>query len=309
MKGAGRLLAVALLVSGACDAGSRPPSAARDQSGPEHAAGVTTTASPPNVGDAGTVEAAPPVQPRDAPGSRARPDVEVGTTTTQAQGGTLKTTTTTTTTVTAKSQCPNPKTCPTYAISPGQRGWRPGPDGVARIPFYLDTTVPTGSDVTPAQMREAYFAAMRVWESSNPRIKFDYRGDTSRAQVTGDGVSQFAWGLSVTTRTDGDGYLIEADINRSTAMGSDAWSPCEQRDGSCTDTHDGKLDLQDALTHELGHTLGLADLPDRPDTHWLTMQHGIEVNERFRNTLARGDVLGVRHLYPTDAPMPPIYDP
>lgn len=307
MTRAGRLLAVALLLLGAsCDAGGRraddahapPPAAAAETPlapavSPESANGAASAVSPTSSGETKPRPPAPPGAAPRAPG-----------------GATPATSRATTTTVPKAGACPQPRTCPIYKIMPGVRGWRPGPDGVARVPFHLDLTVPPESGVTAEQIRDAYFRAIKAWEAASPRVRFVYQGDaTGRVSVIGDGVSQFAYGYGVQHRIDHEGYLIEADVVPVPTANGDAWTPCDQRDGSCTDTRNGKTDLQDVLTHELGHTIGLADLADTPQTHLLTMQHEGRVNQRFRNTLALGEVLGVRHLYPTDEPLPYVYDP
>ena len=312
MQWAGRFVAVAALLAGAvaCSAADRPAAVQRPNGG-----GASTTAVSPgsthefHLPEAGSAAPASPAGP-EGPSSSQRPNDpagrNTGTTTTRPRPGSA---TTTTTAAHATPGCPSPKSCSTYVISPGQRGWRAGADGLVRIPFHLDTTVPPGSNVTSEQIRQAYFRAMDAWEAANPRIRFEHVGDASTPAVNGDNRSTFAYGLGVTTRTDANGYLIEADVVRSVQSEGDAWTPCEQRDGSCTNTAPDIFDLQDALTHELGHVLGLGDLADTPENHSLTMQHEPYGGERFRCTLALGDVLGLRHLYPTDAPMPPIYDP
>ena len=300
-----RLLAAVLLVGGACHADGRSAlrggSATGDQTSRTTLPGPADGTSPPTSAAVAGPAPAPQQGRSVAGGPRA--------TTTTTRGQPSTTTTSTPPPTAPQGSCPNPKTCPTYTLYPGvSHGWRPGPDGVSRIPWYLDPTVPPNSSLTSDQIRRAMVAAIAVWEAADPSVKFDYQGDWTGVSYQGDGRNVFAYGGGVTTSSSG-GYIVEADIPRYPQTSSDAWHPCEQRDGSCTDTDQPTGDLQDLLTHELGHTLGLGDLPDKPETHWLTMQHVPQPGERFRNTLALGDVLGLRHLYPTAAPMPVIYDP
>jgi len=62
------------------------------------------------------------------------------------------------------------------------------------------------------------------------------------------------------------------------------------------EAEDGKMDLQNIATHELGHGVGLGDL--RPPKDWaLTMFAYSDFEETIKRDLGRGDQLGVKDLY------------
>ena len=91
-----------------------------------------------------------------------------------------------------------------------------------------------------------------------------------------------------------------------------SWEPCDPENGPpCTAESDEEaLDFQGIVTHEWGHVFGLdhtCGQDGRCDASEMTMKTGRPA--RHKQTLALGDILGVRWLYPTDAPMPTIYRP
>lgn len=76
---------------------------------------------------------------------------------------------------------------------------------------------------------------------------------------------------------------VEADIRFSDQV---RWSDSGER---------GAYDYRAVATHEFGHFIGLSDLHDSPN---LTMYYATQVGSTNPRTLGRGDVLGLRQLYP-----------
>ena len=76
---------------------------------------------------------------------------------------------------------------------------------------------------------------------------------------------------------------VEADIRFSDRV---KWS---------TSGKSGAYDYRSVATHEFGHFIGLSDLHDSPN---LTMYYATDTGSTGPRTLGRGDVLGLRALYP-----------
>lgn len=244
------------------------------------------------------------------------------TTTTARTGSPTNSTSTTLPPGLPAEKCPEPKTCRRYNLIAGQvHRWRIGPDGRATIRYRINPSH-ADSTITPEQIEGAVAAAMETWQRAAPTLRFVYEGRTDKLAVQNDGVSVVSFNAPETARTwntvDAEGNVTEFDIYFG-RMGW-VWAPCEQRDGSCTpystdrDSVSGiyAVDLQAVATHEVGHALWLADMVDNDLDRELTMYPGDAEDlqgSRHWTTLALGDVLGIRTLYPCSCPLPPIYDP
>lgn len=323
------VLAVLALVSTACSGSTRGGDGAAPRSS------ITTTmetlpgALHDTVPEQAEADTGPSRSPDRAPSDPPRPidpRARAGdTTTTTSRGDTRSTTTTTSTTPPPglpAEKCPAPKTCRRHRFIAGQvHRWRIGPDGRATIRYRIN---PVGADstITADQIEGAIAAAMTTWERAAPTLRFVYEGRTDKLAVPDDGVSVVSFNAPETARTfntaDAAGDLTEFDIYFR-RMGW-VWAPCEQRDGSCTpyrtdrDSVSGiyAVDLQAVATHEVGHALWLADMTDNHLDRELTMYPGDAEDlqgSRHWTTLALGDVLGIRALYPCSCPLPPIYEP
>lgn len=200
--------------------------------------------------------------------------------------------------------------------------WARGSDGRIVVPYRVDRDLPGGSLVTGDQLVEAIAAAAATWEAALPGLDLLDRGAAS-------GVAGAADGVSVIGFADAEGAVAYAE-----SLGPDevdvvlderttyVYAPCPPpAEGGC-DADDGYADrldvlyagtdevaeLQSVLTHELGHLLGL----DHPESSGdeLTMSQEWFNDERFPQTLALGDVLGIRAVYGcADCPPPVVAVP
>jgi hypothetical protein len=189
-----------------------------------------------------------------------------------------------------------------------------GSNGRATIHYNV---YPSGSQTALSvdQITRAIAEAFATWQRAAPTLEFVFDGITSNPPMGADGVNTV--GFSPTHIFAGvsseNGRMKEADMFLGT--GPYVWHPCEQRDNSCTQLRNRVegFDLRAITTHEAGHWLGLGDMNDATLERELTMHPGSGTQttstDRFWVTLALGDVLGIRSLYPCSCPLPTIYSP
>ncbi len=136
--------------------------------------------------------------------------------------------------------------------------------------------------------------AFATWQDDpGSAMRYDYRGQTSRGAPIRDDCN------AVIKKNEGSGgnlatcwwwydsskYLLEADIIFNTYY---VWG---------TDGSPEKYDLQGVATHEVGHTVNLADLYSSADLYE-TMYGYTEKGETYERTLCWGDEKGVALVYP-----------
>jgi hypothetical protein len=132
--------------------------------------------------------------------------------------------------------------------------------------------------------------AVNTWDSQTSYQVFSYKGTTSRVAGTRDGYNVISWGsysagvIAVTMSWVSGKRVLEVDCLMNTYY---SWSLSGEA---------GKMDVQNIMTHELGHFCGLADLYKDAD-YWLTMYGYSNYAETYKQTSGLGDILGLRAVY------------
>jgi hypothetical protein len=147
----------------------------------------------------------------------------------------------------------------------------------------------------PSETVSAIQAAMQTWtDVAASSFSFVYGGTTaSTAHGSNNGMNlvNFApMGTSGTLAVNSfwfytNGQLIDSDIQFNTSY---PWG---------TDGSAGVFDVQNVGTHELGHSLSLADLYGSADTE-KTMYGYSSAGETKQRTLDQDDIDGISYLYP-----------
>ena len=136
----------------------------------------------------------------------------------------------------------------------------------------------------------AITGSVSTWDSETAYQVFSYKGTTSRTAGTYDGYNVISWGsysagvIAVTMSWVKGKQVLEVDCLINTYYG---WS---------LNGEAGKMDVQNIMTHELGHFCGIADLYNSAD-YWLTMYGYADFGETYKRTLGLGDILGLEAFY------------
>lgn len=222
----------------------------------------------------------------------------------------------TTTTTPPVGGCPDPRGCPKYALLGGR--WPRDADGIATIHYRVKTSGHTPANTTPItseQLIAAVRASAQTWMDAVPSVRLVFDGATDEAPNSSNNI--IGWGTTTAVATAETRFTPTPDGPTYTGFSvyltptyGFTWRPCDPAHGQPCDDDQASADLQGLLTHEWGHVLGL-DHPDgQSGTEELTMYGGAHGNNGRHNvTLGLGDILGVRNLYPTNAPMPTLYRP
>ncbi len=159
------------------------------------------------------------------------------------------------------------------------------------VPFKITTQAPVPS----GQFLEAVKNAFAAWQAvKNASITFAYVGPTDSTKPAYDGENCIETGRHVTGSdvigqtyiyysTD-DGRILDVDIVLNTSY---RWA---------TDGSSDKMDVQNAMTHEVGHLCGLDDLYAEEDSE-KTMYGYMDYGETKKRTLEPDDKAGLEAIY------------
>jgi hypothetical protein len=138
-----------------------------------------------------------------------------------------------------------------------------------------------------------------AYPGDQSNLSFVYRGPTTATDVR-DGINTVyfkrcasacgAAGASIAVSGGKVKRIVEFDISINVDWG---W----QTDLTCPSGGCGLFDLQNAITHEIGHTLDLYHPTDEAAAE-LTMYGITHANEVNKRDLGAGEVLALRRIYP-----------
>lgn len=133
-------------------------------------------------------------------------------------------------------------------------------------------------------------ASASTWDAQTSYTVFSYKGTTSMVAGRYDGYNVVSWGayragvIAVTYIWYSGSQIVETDTRMNQLY---KWSLSGEA---------GKMDVQNIMTHELGHWCGLADLYSDAD-YWLTMYGYAGYGETYKQTLGLGDINGIIAVY------------
>ena len=190
-----------------------------------------------------------------------------------------------------------PGTCDPTSTDPthfGLTGWVLSGPTVYRVNY---NTIPN----SVANPRDAIRNSFATWQTASS-VSLSEGVQTTARGAKRDGQNVVVWGavpggaIAVTYIWASGGKVVEVD----TVMGKSlpwAYTSVRNPDAACGYLH--AYDVQDILTHEIGHWLGLDDLYSKNgyDDHDLTMYGYGDKGELKKDTLAPGDTAGIGALY------------
>jgi len=145
--------------------------------------------------------------------------------------------------------------------------------------------------------------SFEVWEQyTGGKVNFVEGAPTTLTRYKLDGVNLVAWGrvsasgaiaVTYTWYNSSTGEAVEQDVIMNSKL---PWKQtyASNPDATCGDLY--AYDVQNILTHEVGHWVGLDDLYDSADQD-LTMYGYGDKGELKKVTLGKGDILGMDALY------------
>jgi hypothetical protein len=156
------------------------------------------------------------------------------------------------------------------------------------INYYINTKNSYGFSATAVM--NTITTSANTWDKETAFTVFSYKGTTTRTAGKRDGYNVVAWGrysagvIAVTYLWSSGSKLIETDCRMNTYY---SWSLTGQS---------GKMDVQNIMTHEFGHWVGLDDLYNDSD-YWLTMYGYSNYGITYQRTLGLGDINGLEAFY------------
>lgn len=164
------------------------------------------------------------------------------------------------------------------------------------VPYKVTTAPPVPFKI----FREVVAASFGTWQAvRNATITFRYAGTTGKSSPAYDGENCIITGKKVSGPdvvgqsyifySTENGRILDVDIVLNSSY---PWA---------TDGSPKKMDVQNALTHEIGHFCGLDDLYGDEDRE-KTMYGYINYGETKKRTLTADDAAGLAAIYPVGQP-------
>jgi hypothetical protein len=157
-------------------------------------------------------------------------------------------------------------------------------------------TIP--SSVTNASL--AIRNSFATWQAASG-VALTEGSPTRATRATLDGQNVVVWGnapsgaiaVTYTWSNQASGLVVEVDtvMNRKLPW---AFTQAAQPDRTCAKAN--AYDVQNILTHEVGHWMGLGDLYNQVDNDLTMFGYGA-LDELKKDTLLTGDLAGIAHIY------------
>jgi len=179
-----------------------------------------------------------------------------------------------------------------YTTGYATAGWKlPGP-----VVYHVNySTVPS----TVSDVKTAIANSFNAWKFGG--VSFSEGTATAARGAKYDGENVVVWGnvpsgaiaVTYTWYNSNTGMAVECDTVMAKSL---PWkyTPVSNPDSSCADLY--YYDVQDILTHEVGHWMGLADLYATAN-HDLTMYGYGDKGEVKKDSLESGDLDGLNAIY------------
>ena len=174
-------------------------------------------------------------------------------------------------------------------------GWRLA----GNTDYYVNVgSIPAGVENGMMAIRNSF----QVWAAANGRVSLVEGTPTTVKTAKYDGQNVVAWGnvssgnaiaVTYTWYDRTTGHVLEVDTIMSSRLSwryTSVGNPDLQCGDSCC------YDVQDILTHEIGHWMGLDDLYNAADKDLTLYGYGAK-GELKKDTLGLGDVEGIRAIY------------
>jgi hypothetical protein len=178
----------------------------------------------------------------------------------------------------------------------GLTGYKLGSSALA----YKTKTSTFPTNVASSEVQSAINAAFTTVDGATSKALFTNGGTTTAALNKKDGTNAVGFG-SLNSGTVGTAYawyssktkeVVEFDIILSTAY---KWATNAGKTGACGGAADA-FDIQDIMTHEVGHPVGLNDVTTISDNAQSMYGYGAK-GELYKRDLAGGDKKGITTMY------------